>query len=149
MTQTNLIAAAISAMQQAYAPYSGFQVGAALLTKSGKIFMGSNIENASYGGTVCAERTAFFSAVHSGEREFQAIAIVGGKDGILREFAPPCGICRQVMREFCDDSFEIILHDGSKAKAFTLADLLPFSFGPEKLNRTPPIKEESPCECMT
>ena len=133
MTQTNLISAAISAMQQAYAPYSDFQVGAALLTKSGKIFMGSNIENASYGGTVCAERTAFFSAVHSGEREFQAIAIVGGKDGILREFAPPCGICRQVMREFWADDFEIHLLKSDGIEIYTLGQLLPVSFQPDNI----------------
>ena len=124
-----LVAAAIDAMRNAYAPYSRYQVGAALLTKAGKIYTGCNIENAAYGPTNCAERTAFFKAVSEGERQFSAIAVVGGAEGIIRDFAPPCGVCRQVMREFCADDFEIHLWDGSSCRTCTLAELLPLSFG--------------------
>ena len=97
-----LIKQAIAAMQTAYAPYSHFRVGAALLTRSGRIYRGGNIENAAYTPTNCAERTAFFKAVSEGEREFAAICVVGGKDGVLTDYAAPCGVCRQVMMEFCD-----------------------------------------------
>ena len=124
-----LVAAAIEAMRNAYAPYSRYQVGAALLTKAGKIYTGCNIENAAYGPTNCAERTAFFKAVSEGERQFSAIAVVGGAEGIIRDFAPPCGVCRQVMREFCADDFEIHLWNGSEYRTCTLAELLPLSFG--------------------
>ncbi len=97
-----LKAAALSHVEKAYAPYSGFQVGAALLTEDGKIYTGCNIENAAYTPTICAERTAFFKAVSEGEREFKAICIAGGKDGTVDDFTPPCGVCRQVMMEFTD-----------------------------------------------
>ena len=130
-----LVAAAIEAMRNAYAPYSRYQVGAALLTKAGKIYTGCNIENAAYGPTNCAERTAFFKAVSEGERQFSAIAVVGGAEGIIRDFAPPCGVCRQVMREFCADEFEIHLWNGSEYRTCTLAELLPLSFGGENLSK--------------
>jgi len=129
-----LISDACQAMQRAYAPYSGYKVGAALLTEDNRIYTGCNIENASYGATVCAERTAFLEAVKNGERKFRAIAVVGGKNGEITDFAPPCGICRQVMQEFCDpEFFRIILHDGREKKVFTLAELLPLGFGGDKL----------------
>ena len=126
---------AYAAMKHAYAPYSHFRVGAALLTKEGKIFTGCNIENASYGATNCAERTAFFKAVSEGEREFEAICIVGGKEGIVTEYTAPCGVCRQVMMEFCDPkTFQIILASGPEQyRIFTLEELLPQGFGPENL----------------
>jgi len=133
MTREALVQLACEAMKRAYAPYSRFQVGAALLTKDGKVYQGCNIENAAYGPTNCAERTAFFTAVCAGEREFQAIAVVGGPEGEIRGFAAPCGICRQVMREFCRDDFEIHLWDGAEYKTCTLAELLPLSFGSENL----------------
>ncbi len=124
-----LVRLALEAMENAYAPYSRYRVGAALLAKSGKIYTGCNIENAAYGPTNCAERTAFFKAVSEGEREFSAIAVVGGLNGTVSAFAAPCGICRQVMREFCADDFEIHLWNGSEYRTCTLAELLPLSFG--------------------
>ena len=132
---TQLIQEAIAAMQYSYSPYSHFCVGAALLTKSGKIYRGCNIENAAYTPTNCADRTAFFKAVSEGEHEFDAICIVGGKDGILEEYAPPCGVCRQVMMEFCDpETFKIILAtDETHYTEFTLKELLPLGFGPGNL----------------
>jgi len=129
-----LVAAAIEAMRKAYAPYSRYQVGAALLTKDGKIYSGCNIENAAYGPTNCAERTAFFKAVSEGERNFAAIAVVGGQEGTVNAFAAPCGVCRQVMREFCADDFEIHLWDGSEYRTCTLGELLPLSFGSANLS---------------
>ena len=101
MTKEELVALAMEAMGHAYVPYSGYQVGAALLTSDGRVYQGCNIENASYTPTVCAERTAFFKAVYDGVRDFSAIAVVGGKNGEITGFFPPCGVCRQVMREFC------------------------------------------------
>ena len=134
MKELELIQLARGAMQRAYAPYSSFRVGAALLTKTGKVYLGCNIENAAYGPTNCAERTAFFKAVSEGEREFAAIAIVGGKNGELTDYAPPCGVCRQVMREFCQDDFRIILgRDDEVYIVKTLAELLPLSFAKEIL----------------
>lgn len=132
---SQLIREAISAMQLSYSPYSHFRVGAALLTKSGKIYRGCNIENAAYTPTNCAERTAFFKAVSEGELEFDAICVVGGKDGILEEYAPPCGVCRQVMMEFCNpETFKIILAtDETHYTEFTLKELLPLGFGPGNL----------------
>ena len=110
----NLIERATEAMGRAYAPYSHFQVGAALLTKDGKIYLGCNIENASYTPTNCAERTAFFKAVSEGEREFEAICIIGGKNGVASGVTAPCGVCRQGMREFCNPiTFRIVLPDGA------------------------------------
>ena len=136
MDKEYLVNRACGAMMGAYAPYSGFFVGAALLTKEGKIYTGCNIENSTYTPTNCAERTAFFKAVSEGEREFEAIAIVGGPKGEIHGFAAPCGVCRQVMAEFCDaDSFAVILYDGAEIKTFTLRELRPLSFGPEDLYR--------------
>lgn len=129
MTKEELVALAKEAMTHAYVPYSGYKVGAALLTKDGRVYQGCNIENASYTPTVCAERTAFFKAVYDGARDFAAIAVVGGKDGEITGFFPPCGVCRQVMREFCGDDF-IIYFGGAKGeiKTLTLNDILPYSF---------------------
>lgn len=130
-----LIREAISAMSRAYTPYSNFKVGAALLTKEGKIYSGCNIENAAYTPTNCAERTAFFKAVSEGERDFQAICIVGGQNGVLTSYTAPCGVCRQVMMEFCDpETFQIILAiDEEHYSVYTLKELLPLGFGPENL----------------
>ena len=130
-----MIDLAIEQLSFAYAPYSGFQVGAALLTKEGKMYTGCNIENAAYSSTNCAERTAFFKAVSEGERQFQAICIVGGKNGVLTDYTAPCGVCRQVMMEFCNpDSFQIILaKDRETYKIFSLRELLPMGFGPDNL----------------
>ena len=135
MTDRDLIALAVNAMGRAYAPYSRFQVGAALLCADGRVYTGCNIENAAYGPSVCAERTAFFSAVRDGERDFLKIAVVGGPEGVLRGFTYPCGVCRQVMREFCRDDFEIISFDGERAKTSTLISLLPDSFSPADLGK--------------
>ena len=130
-----LIRIAEEQMSHAYAPYSHFQVGAALLTAGGKVYAGCNIENAAYTPTNCAERTAFFKAVSEGVKEFDAICIVGGKDGVLTEYAPPCGVCRQVMMEFCDpEEFQIILAtDVEHYDIYTLKELLPLGFGPGNL----------------
>jgi len=129
MNVETLIASAKEAMEKAYAPYSGYKVGAALLCKDGTVYQGCNIENASYGGTNCAERTAFFKAVYDGHRDFSAIAICGGKDGEITGLFPPCGICRQVMAEFCDKDFCILMIGaGDTYEVKTLEDLLPFSF---------------------
>lgn len=130
-----MIDLAIEQLAYSYAPYSHFKVGAALLTKGGKFYTGCNIENAAYTPTNCAERTAFFKAVSEGEREFQAICIVGGKDGVLTEYAAPCGVCRQVMMEFCNpETFQIILATGREQyESFTLKGMLPLGFGPDNL----------------
>lgn len=127
----NLIMAALEARNTVYAPYSHYHVGAALLTDSGKVYKGCNIENASYGATNCAERTALFKAVSEGERHFRAIAIAGGlRDSVPTEYAFPCGICRQVMAEFASDDFQIIVAKSSDDyKCFSLAELLPEGFG--------------------
>lgn len=137
MTSLELVNLAIEAREHAYVPYSGFAVGAALLTKDGKVYQGCNIENSSYGATNCAERTAFFTAVYQGERDFEAIAIVGGKAGEpVSELCAPCGICRQVMREFCKDDFKIFLSKGDGTiLETTLTNLLPLSFSKEDLKR--------------
>lgn len=129
MTPEALIKQAKEAMRHAYAPYSGYKVGAALLCADGTVYGGCNIENAAYSPTNCAERTAFFKAVYDGHRAFTAIAVVGGKDGEITGAFPPCGVCRQVMREFCGDDFQIYIGgaDGS-FQALTLAQLLPHSF---------------------
>ena len=128
---------AAKARENAYTPYSHFRVGAALLASSGKIYTGCNIENAAYTPTNCAERTAFFKAVSEGVKEFDAICIVGGKDGVLTEYAPPCGVCRQVMMEFCDpETFQIILAtDLEHYDIYTLKELLPLGFGPGNLKK--------------
>ena len=130
-----LIDTAIEQLKFSYTPYSNFKVGAALLTKSGKIYTGCNIENASYTPTNCAERTAFFKAASEGVRDFQAICIVGGKDGNLTEYTAPCGVCRQVMMEFCNPkTFQIILAvDKERYEIYTLEELMPLGFGPLNL----------------
>ena len=130
-----LIDTAIEQLKFSYTPYSNFKVGAALLAKNGEIFTGCNIENASYTPTNCAERTAFFKAVSEGVREFRAICIVGGKDGRLTEYTAPCGVCRQVMMEFCDPkTFQIILAvDKERYEIYTLEELMPLGFGPLNL----------------
>ena len=129
-----LIDAALAARERSYSPYSGFAVGAALLTEDGKIYTGANIESASYTPTVCAERVAFFSAVHTGERRFKAIAIVGGKSGEpISAHTPPCGVCRQVMAEFCGGDFLVITSDGKEEKIRTLDEIFPESFRRENL----------------
>lgn len=129
ISELDLIKKASSMLEFSYAPYSNFHVGAALLTKNGKIFTGCNIENATYGATNCAERTAFFKAISEGEKEFCAIAIVGGKNGKIDDFCSPCGICRQVMAEFCSKDFKIILANSkNEIKTFSLEELLPESF---------------------
>ena len=130
-----MIDTAIAQLQFSYTPYSNFKVGAALLAKNGTIYTGCNIENASYTPTNCAERTAFFKAVSEGVRTFDAICIVGGKDGVLTEYAAPCGVCRQVMMEFCDpDSFQVILATSREQYGiYTLRELLPQGFGPANL----------------
>ena len=129
MTKEALCAAAIAAMRKAYAPYSGYFVGAALLTAGGKIYTGCNIENAAYSPSVCAERTAIFKAVSEGERDFAMLAVAGGKGGKLTGAFPPCGVCRQVMAEFCPEDFPILLvtSDGAFEET-TLGALLPLSF---------------------
>ena len=130
MTDLELMRLAEDARAYSYTPYSGFAVGAALLTKSGKVYTGCNIENASYTPTVCAERTAVFKAVSEGEKEFAAIAIIGGPAGEKGRFCAPCGVCRQVSREFCELDFRILLGSVDKVQAYTLKELLPTSFGP-------------------
>ena len=133
MTAEKLMELAREAMTHAYAPYSGYQVGAALLCADGTVYQGCNIENASYGATNCAERTAFFQAVYDGKRDFVSIAVCGGKEGIITGFFPPCGICRQVMREFCEDDFRIYLVGAEGTyESCTLSQLLPFSFSAKK-----------------
>ena len=130
MTDVELIEKAKEAARASYSPYSGFTVGAALITKDGKLYLGCNIESASYSPTCCAERTAFFKAVSDGERQFSKIAIVGGKGLDFKDFCPPCGVCRQVMKEFCGEDFRIVLgRNDDKTKTLTLGELLPLSFG--------------------
>ena len=128
MTPEKLCELAKEAMMHAYAPYSGFWVGAALLCSDGTVYQGCNIENAAFGPTNCAERTAIFKAVYDGHRDFEAIAVCGGKEGNIAGLFPPCGVCRQVMREFCRDDFKIYMvkPDGYECK--TLTELLPSSF---------------------
>lgn len=129
MLDKELLQLAIEARKQSYSPYSGFRVGAALLGQSGKVYQGCNIENAAYTPTNCAERTAVFKAVSEGEREFKAIAIVGGKGEDPADFCAPCGVCRQVLAEFCDLDFRIILGTPENIRVYTLKELLPLSFG--------------------
>lgn len=128
MKPETLIEYAIDAMSRAYAPYSGYKVGAALLCADGAVYQGCNIENASYSPTICAERTAFAKAVSEGQREFAAIAICGGKDGVIEGLFPPCGVCRQVMAEFCGPDFPVYLAKPEGYETRTLAQLLPDSF---------------------
>lgn len=131
----NLIREACRAMEKAYTPYSNFKVGAALMTTKQKIYTGCNIENAAFTPGNCAERTAFFKAVSEGERDFAAIAIVGGKNGVLTDYCPPCGVCRQVIREFVDPrKFVVVLAKSEDDyMVYLLEELLPLSFGPDFL----------------
>lgn len=134
MNYDNLVKTAIEMTERSYAPYSHFHVGAALLDKNGKIWTGCNIENAAYGPSNCAERTAVFKAVSEGSRDFEAIAIAGGPEApngktVIQDFCPPCGVCRQVLSEFCTRDFKIILVNAKgEQKIFTLGELLPESF---------------------
>ena len=131
-----LVDEALAARLQAYSPYSNFCVGAALLCADGEIIRGANVENSSYGGTICAERSALCAAISQGKREFSAIAIVGAhKDKDVDAICAPCGICRQFISEFTDRDFEVILFDGEAIKAYTIEELLPASFGRSDLQR--------------
>lgn len=134
MTEKELCRLAIQATEKAYAPYSGYRVGAALLSKDGRVFTGCNVENASFTPTVCAERTAVFKAVSEGVREFAMLAVAGGKDGTITGAFPPCGVCRQVLSEFCDADFPVLLVSGEDTYTLhSLGELLPLSFGTEHL----------------
>ena len=132
MTPEKLVELAKEAMTHAYAPYSGYKVGAALLCADGSVYQGCNIENASYSPPSCAERTAFFKAVYDGHRDFVSIAVCGGKDGIITGAFPPCGVCRQVMREFCEDDFLIYMITENGWETLTLSQILPHSFSASK-----------------
>jgi cytidine deaminase len=134
-TCKQLIREAINSLKYSYTPYSGFKVGAALLTSDLKIYNGCNIENASFTPTNCAERTAFFKAVSEGKKDFKAIAIVGGKDGLITDYCSPCGVCRQVMMEFCDPKTFIVILAKSEDDywIYTLEELIPLGFGPKNL----------------
>lgn len=132
MNNKELLALAVEAMKKSYSPYSNCKVGTALLCENGKVYTGTNIENAAFSPTVCAERVAFFKAISEGENAFSKIAVVGGKNGVINGMFAPCGVCRQVMREFCDDNFQIILgKSDTEFSVATLKELLPYSFSPE------------------
>ena len=134
MNKKDLFALAKDAMKNSYAPYSEYNVGAVLLCKNGNVYKGCNIENASYSLTNCAERTALFSAIANGENEFEAICVVGGKNGEITDFAMPCGACRQALAEFCDADFKVYVGiSEDNIKEFTLGELLPYSFNKSKL----------------
>lgn len=135
-TCQKLIHEAIESLKYSYTPYSGFKVGAALLTKDFHVYKGCNIENVSYTPTNCAERTAFFKAVSEGKKDFLAIAIVGGKNGVLTDYCPPCGVCRQVMLEFCNPkNFYVILGKSeTEYQIYTLEEFIPNGFGPGNLS---------------
>ena len=128
MTAEELVGMAKEAMTHAYAPYSGYKVGAALLCGDGSVYCGCNIENAAYTPTICAERSAIFKAVSDGHRDFVSIAVCGGANGVITGPFPPCGVCRQVMREFCKEDFVIYMVNEKGYEAHTLAEILPFSF---------------------
>ncbi|MBQ8393217.1 MAG: cytidine deaminase [Clostridia bacterium] len=123
-----LIEKAQDGLKNAYAPYSYFKVGSALLCSDGEIYTGCNVENASYGGTICAERVALSKAVSDGKRDFSAICIVGGKDGKITDYCYPCGICRQFISELCRDDFKIILYNGKSTLTYTIKELFPNGF---------------------
>ena len=134
MNKKDLFILAKEAMKNSYAPYSNYNVGASLLCKNGNVYKGCNIENASYSLTNCAERTAFFSAIANGEKEFVAICIVGGKNGEISDYAMPCGACRQVLAEFCNAEFKVFVGTSDNdIKELKLSDLLPYSFDKSKL----------------
>ncbi len=128
MTPEKLCQLATEAMGHSYSPYSGYKVGAALLCKDGSVYQGCNIENASYTPTICAERTALFKAVYDGHRDFAALAVCGGKDGVISGLFPPCGVCRQALREFCGDDFLVYLVTPEGYEIRTMGQLLPDSF---------------------
>lgn len=130
-----LIEKAIKARKFSFSPYSNFSVGAALLCKDGEIFTGCNVESEVFSPSICAERTALFKALSEGKKEFVAIAIVGGKrdENKIQKFCPPCGVCRQIFSEFCnEESFTVILYDGKNYRSFKLKDLLPEKFKANK-----------------
>ena len=132
MNNNELYSLAVKAMEKSYSPYSSCKVGAALLTEDGKVYTGTNIENAAFSPTVCAERVAFFKAISEGEKKFLKIAVAGGKNGKINGIFAPCGVCRQVMREFCHDDFTLILgKSDTEFDVCTLKDLLPLSFSPK------------------
>ena len=133
MTDKELMDLAADAMKKAYCPYSGFFVGAALEADDGSVFTGCNIENAAYGCCICAERCAISDAVKNGKRKIKRIAVCGGKDGIIDDFFPPCGECRQVIREFSDKETRLLLTDGKKLRSYTIDEILPLSFSGENL----------------
>ena len=126
--EKQLVEKAIEVLKNSYSPYSNFKVGAALMCKNGDVYTGVNVENASFSATSCAERSAFYSAISNGNKTFEKIAIIGGKNGEITDFCLPCGVCRQVMSEFCEKDFEIILYNGKEIKKYTLDELLPNSF---------------------
>ena len=132
--KTKLCELAVNAAKNSYSPYSGFKVGAALLCKDGSVYLGCNVENASYSATVCAERTAFLKALSDGKREFSAIAVAGGREEVGIDACPPCGICRQTMAEFCkNDDFSVLLVRKNGFDEYLLNELFPLSFGEELL----------------
>ena len=134
MDKKDLFKLAKDAMKKSYAPYSNYNVGAALICKNGNVYKGCNIENASYSLTNCAERTALFSAILNGEKEFVAICIVGGINGEINDYAMPCGACRQALAEFCNEDFKVYIGiDEDNIKEYTLNELLPYSFNKSKL----------------
>ncbi|MBR5202275.1 MAG: cytidine deaminase [Clostridia bacterium] len=134
MNKKDLFNVAKDSMKNSYAPYSNYNVGAALLCKSGNVYKGCNLENASYSLTNCAERTALFSAIANGEKEFEAICVVGGKSGVVTDYATPCGACRQALAEFCNDDFKVYVGiNEDNIKEYTLSELLPYSFNKSKL----------------
>lgn len=135
MTDCELMDAAFGAMKKAYAPYSGFKVGAALITENGTVFTGCNIENASYGCTVCAERCAIYEAIKNGHKIVKKIAVCGGKNGQITDFCPPCGICRQVLSEFAYADTEIILYNGQNYKTYKIDEILPERFVKDNLKK--------------
>ena len=132
MDGKTLMALAEKARKLAYAPYSNFRVGCALLCKNGKVYTGINIENSAFSPTNCAERTAIFKAVSEGEREFEAIAVCGGKNEKSDEFCAPCGVCRQVMSEFCRADMKVYLGNVDAVKEFSFAEILPLAFSLDK-----------------
>ena len=134
MNKKDLFMLAKDAIKNSYAPYSQYNVGAVLLCKNGNIYKGCNIENVSYSLTNCAERTALFSAIANGEKEFESLCVVGGKKGEITDYAMPCGACRQVLAEFCDADFKVFVGvNENDIKEYKLSDLLPYSFDKSKL----------------
>lgn len=134
MNKKDLFMLAKDAIKSSYAPYSQYNVGAVLLCKNGNIYKGCNIENVSYSLTNCAERTALFSAIANGEKEFESLCVVGGKKGEITDYAMPCGACRQVLAEFCDADFKVFVGvNENDIKEYKLSDLLPYSFDKSKL----------------